>query len=127
MTKGSWIASAHGVHTETKWGGLKNLVGGEGGFLTHATGQGPLVVACYGALEAVTLQPGEVGTIDTGHIVAFADTVQYQIRKVTQGIIQSMKSGKGLVFDFAGPGTALTQPRNPSALSAWVIAQVPAR
>ncbi|WP_410655664.1 TIGR00266 family protein [Amycolatopsis sp. lyj-112] len=127
VTRGSWLASSHGVQTETKWGGLKNLAGGEGGFLTHATGQGPLVVACYGALETVTLQQGEVITIDTGHVVAFADTVQYQIRKVATGMIQSMKSGEGLVFDFAGPGQLLTQTRNPSALSAWVIAQVPAR
>ncbi len=127
VTRGSWLASSHGVQTETKWGGLKNLVGGEGGFLTHATGQGPLVVACYGALETVTLQQGEVITIDTGHVVAFADTLQYQIRKVATGVIQSMKSGEGLVFDFAGPGQLLTQTRNPSALSAWVIAQVPSR
>jgi uncharacterized protein (AIM24 family) len=56
VTKGSWLASSHGVHTETRWGGFGKLFGGEGGFLTHATGQGPLVVACYGALETVTLQ-----------------------------------------------------------------------
>jgi uncharacterized protein (TIGR00266 family) len=127
VTKGSWIASSHGVHTETKWGGFGNLFGGEGGFLTHATGQGPLVVACYGALEAVTLQQGEVVTVDSGHVVAYADTVQSQTRKMTTGIWQTVKSGEGLVFDFAGPGQVLTQTRNPSALSSWIVAQVPSR
>ncbi|WP_020669922.1 TIGR00266 family protein [Amycolatopsis nigrescens] len=127
VTRGSWLASSHGVQTETRWGGFGKLFGGEGGFLTHATGQGQLVVACYGALEAVTLQPGEMITIDSGHVVAYADTVQSQTRKVASGMIQSLKSGEGLVFDFAGPGQVLTQTRNPSGLAAWVIAQVPAR
>ena len=127
VTRGCWLASSHGVQTETKWGGMKNLMGGEGGFLTHATGQGQLLVSCYGAVETITLQQGEMVTIDTGHVVAYADTVQYQIRKVAQGIIQSMKSGEGLVFDFVGPGQVMTQTRNPSALVSWIVSHVPSR
>jgi uncharacterized protein (TIGR00266 family) len=127
VTRGCWLASSHGVQTETKWGGMKNLMGGEGGFLTHATGQGQLLVSCYGAVETITLQQGEMVTIDTGHVVAYADTVQYQIRKVAQGIIQSMKSGEGLVFDFVGPGQIMTQTRNPSALVGWIVSHVPSR
>lgn len=127
VTRGCWLASSHGVQTETKWGGMKNLMGGEGGFLTHATGQGPLLVACYGAVETITLQQGEMVTIDTGHVVAYADTVQYQIRKVAQGIIQSMKSGEGLVFDFVGPGQVMTQTRNPSSLVSWITTHIPSR
>ena len=127
VTRGCWLASSHGVQTETKWGGMKNLMGGEGGFLTHATGQGQLLVSCYGAVETITLQQGEMVTVDTGHVVAYADTVQYQIRKVAQGIIQSMKSGEGLVFDFVGPGQIMTQTRNPSALVSWIVSHVPSR
>lgn len=127
VTRGCWLASSHSVQTETKWGGMKNLMGGEGGFLTHATGQGELLVSCYGAVETMTLQPGEMVTVDTGHVVAYADTVQYQIRKVATGIIQSMKSGEGLVFDFVGPGQIMTQTRNPSALISWIISHVPSR
>ncbi|HEY2063900.1 TIGR00266 family protein [Amycolatopsis sp. NBC_01480] len=127
VTRGCWLASSHGVQTETRWGGMKNLMGGEGGFLSHATGQGQLLVACYGAMETVTLQPGETITIDTGHVVAYADTVQYQIRKAAQGAIQSMKSGEGLVFDFAGPGQVMVQTRNPSALISWLVSHVPSR
>ncbi|MGW4483290.1 TIGR00266 family protein [Amycolatopsis sp. NPDC004368] len=127
ITRGSWLASSHGVQTETKWGGFKNLVGGEGGFLSHAQGQGQVLVSCYGALDVVTLQAGEAVTIDTGHVVAYHDTVQYQMRKVSQGVIQSMKSGEGFVFDFAGPGQVLTQTRNPSALISWILSHVPSR
>ncbi|MDT8911095.1 TIGR00266 family protein [Amycolatopsis sp. PS_44_ISF1] len=127
VTRGSWLASAQGVRTDTKWGGMKNLMGGEGGFLSHATGQGELLVSCYGAMEAVTLQPGEAITVDTGHVVAYADSVQFQIRKAAAGAIQSVKSGEGLVFDFTGPGQVLLQSRNPASLVSWLAARLPSR
>ncbi|SFP49032.1 TIGR00266 family protein [Amycolatopsis arida] len=127
VTASSWIASSHGVQTETRFGGMKSVMGGEGAFLSRVTGQGQVVVSCFGALETVTLQQGEVITVDTGHVVAFAETVQYQTRKVAQGVIQSLRSGEGLVFDFAGPGQVMIQTRNPAALAAWVVAQVPSR
>jgi uncharacterized protein (TIGR00266 family) len=127
VTKGAWIASSLGAHTETKWAGFGNLFGGEGGFLTHTTGHGQLVVAWYGALEAVTLQKGEVVTIDSGHVVAYAGTVQSQTRMMSTGVWPTVKNGEGLVSHFAGPGQVLTQTRNPSALSSWVVAQLPSR
>jgi uncharacterized protein (TIGR00266 family) len=120
ITKGCWIASSPGVDLDTKWGGFKNLFGGEGGFLIHATGHGTALLACYGALDTLSLGAGESLTIDTGHVVAFGSTVTSQIRKVTGGVVQMLKSGEGLVFDFTGPGWVMTQTRNPSALEAWI-------
>lgn len=122
VTKGSWLASASTVQVEAQWGGFQNLFGGEGGFLTRLSGHGSAVVTCYGALDVVTLQPGEYVTIDTGHVVAYADTVQSQLRQMNQGVAQSLKSGEGLVFDFAGPGQVLTQTRNPRGLVGWLRA-----
>jgi uncharacterized protein (AIM24 family) len=51
--------------------------------------------------------------------------VTSQIRKITTGMVQTMKSGEGLVFDFTGPGWVMTQTRNPSALQAWIRAIMP--
>ena len=120
VTKGCWLASPPGVQLDTKWGGFKNLFGGEGGFLIHATGTGPLLLACYGALDTIQLAAGESVTIDSGHVVAFGAGVQSQIRKVATGLVQTLKSGEGFVFDFSGPGWVMTQSRNPSALQAWI-------
>ena len=39
-------------------------------------------------------------------------------------LLQSFKSGEGLVFDFTGPGTVLTQTRNPNELLGWITAAV---
>jgi uncharacterized protein (TIGR00266 family) len=120
VTKGSWLASSAGVELDTKWGGFKNMFGGEGGFLIHATGHGTILLACYGAIDTINLQPGETVTIDTGHVLAYGPTVTYGIRKVASGLVQSLKSGEGFVFDFTGPGWVMTQSRNPSALAAWI-------
>jgi len=125
ITRGSWLASSAGVELDTKWGGFKNLFGGEGGFLVRATGQGTVLLACYGALDTISLGAGESVTIDTGHVVAFGPTVTSQIRKVTGGVIQTLKSGEGYVFDFTGPGWVMTQSRNPSALEAWIRQLMP--
>lgn len=120
LTKGTWLASGPNVELDTKWGGFKNLFGGEGGFLVHAVGEGPVLMACYGAIDRVELAAGETVTVDTGHVVAFSATVTSQLRQVTGGMVQTFKSGEGLVFDFTGPGWVTTQSRNPTELESWI-------
>jgi uncharacterized protein (TIGR00266 family) len=124
VQKGSWLASASGVELDTKWGGFKNMFGSEGGFILRATGSGPLVMSCYGALETWDLQPGQTLTVDTGHMVSYEETVQMNLRKVTGGLVQSFKSGEGLVFDFVGPGRVTTQTRNPNEFLGWIGAML---
>jgi uncharacterized protein (TIGR00266 family) len=125
LTRGTWLASSAGVDLDTKWGGFRNLFGGEGGFLVHAVGQGEVLMACYGAIDRVELAAGESITIDSGHVVAFSNTVTSQVRTVTGGLVQTFKSGEGLVFDFTGPGWITTQSRNPSELEAWIRTVMP--
>lgn len=120
ITKGCWLASAVDVELDTRWGGLRSLFGGEGGFLLHASGRGPVVLCCYGALEVMTLADGEYVTVDTGHVVGYADSVQSRIRTISRNMVQSMRSGEGFVFDFAGPGRVLMQTRNPRGLAGWL-------
>jgi len=125
ITKGCWLANSAGIELDTKWGGFQNMFGGEGGFMIHASGQGTILLACYGALDTITLQPGEQVTIDTGHVVAYSANLQFQMRKASTGMMSTLKSGEGFVFDFAGPGWVMTQSRNPSALAAWIRQVMP--
>lgn len=121
IQKGSWLGNEANINIDTRWGGFKNLFGGEGGFIIRAEGQGTVVFACYGALEVWTLEAGQSITIDTGHMVAYEDTVQMQMRKASGGgLVQSFKSGEGFVFDFNGPGRVWTQTRNPNELIGWI-------
>ena len=124
VQKGSWLASADGVEMDTKWGGFKNMFGSEGGFILRAEGQGPMVVAAYGAIEVWDLAPGQIITLDTGHMVAYQESVTMNLRKVTGGLVQTFKSGEGLVFDFTGPGRLLVQTRNPAEFLGFISAAI---
>lgn len=128
LRRGSWIANSHGVEVDTQWGGMANLFGGEGGWGFRAHGQGEAIVSIYGAVDYIDLQPGEVVTIDTGHVVAYDLNIQFRMRRAVQGrSMQSMKTGEGWVFDFAGPGRVLLQSRNAEAFAEWAAELVPGR
>jgi uncharacterized protein (TIGR00266 family) len=124
VSKGGWLASAAGVTLDAKWGGFRNMFGSEGGFIVRAEGQGPLVIGCYGAMETWDLPAGQTITVDSGHMVAYEEGVTMQLRTASGGMIQSMKSGEGLVFDFTGPGRVMTQTRNPNELLGWISASL---
>jgi uncharacterized protein (TIGR00266 family) len=126
ITRGCWIANSWGVEIDTQWGGMKNLFGGEGGFGFRASGQGEVITSVYGAVDHIDLAPGEVVTIDTGHVVAYDLSIQFRMRRAVEGrSIQSLKSGEGWVFDFSGPGRVLIQSRNPEAFAAWAASFFP--
>lgn len=126
VTRGCWLANSYGTEMDTKWGGAKNLFGGEGGFGLHATGQGEVLLSVYGALDVMDLQPGESVVIDTGHVVAYDLGIAFNLRRAVAGRnIQSMTTGEGLVFEFTGPGRIYLQTRNPDAFQQWVATNAP--
>jgi uncharacterized protein (TIGR00266 family) len=126
VQRGSWLCSSAGVDLDTKWGGFKNLFGGEGGFVVRAGGSGTIVLSCYGALDRIQLAAGESFTLDTGHMVAYSEGIGMNIRMASGGgAISSVKTSEGLVFDFTGPGWVMVQSRNPAALISWMTANLP--
>jgi len=124
ISRGSFLACEDTVTIDTKWGGFKNLFGGEGGFLVHAGGRGTVLVSCYGALDTIDLADGETVVLDSGHMVAYDDTVGATQRRVAT-TMTSRKSGVGFVFDFVGPGRLYVQSRNPTALIQWLTTALP--
>ena len=125
IQRGSYLCSESTIEIDTKWGGFKNLFGGEGGFLIRASGSGEVVASCYGALDRIMLGAGEKLTVDSGHMVAYDDGVTMNLRRAASGSLTSMKSGEGFVFDFTGPGEVMVQTRNPSELITWLTTVLP--
>lgn len=74
VARGNWMANSYGTEISSKFGGMGNLFGGEGGFGLQASGEGLVLLSVYGAIDIVDLQPGEQVVIDTGHVVAYAST-----------------------------------------------------
>ena len=124
VQSGSWLASEAGVTVDTKWGGAKTFFSGEGLFMLHCSGAGDMLVSSYGAIVERQLQPGEVYTVDTGHIVAFDEGVTYAVRKVGNWK-STILGGEGLVTDFTGPGRLLLQTRSSQELIDWLTVSLP--
>ena len=103
---------------------MQNLAHGifsrEGFFVLNMTGRGTVFLRSYGTIHAINLEPGEEVVVDNGHLVAWADYMNYKIEKASNGWISSVMSGECLVCRFRGPGVVLIQTRNPAALNAWV-------
>lgn len=124
LTKGSWIGSELGVNLDTTVNPAM-LFGGEGLFTVSCTGNGKVIGAAYGALDHHSLKEGEAMTVDTGHMVAYESSMRVNIRKAGTGLMNSWKSGEGLVIDIYGPGDVLTQSRNPSSFAAYLRTLMP--
>ncbi|MEU5694755.1 AIM24 family protein [Actinosynnema sp. NPDC020468] len=120
VARNSWLAAAGTVAMDPSAPPVRALHGGDNGFLHYLYGTGPVVLACYGVLDLVTLDAGELVTLESGHVVGFADTVQCRLRAVSPGSFQSVRNGEGLVLDFAGPGLVLTRTRSPRSLVTWL-------
>ncbi len=109
----SYLAGDTSLQVDTKFGGAKSWLGGEGLFLLQVSGSGLLLVSSFGAIHRKTLRPGEQYVVDTGHLVAWEGQMQYQTRKAAKsGFFRSFLSGEGLVAEFSGPGEILIQTRN---------------
>lgn len=125
LGKDGWLAAASTIALDPSWPGFHDMFGGTVGFLAHAAGLGPLVLSCCGALDLVVLAPGELITVDTGHLLAYQDAVQCRLRTRSPSAQQSVRTGEGLVMDFAGPGQVLTQSHSPRVLAAALAALAP--
>jgi uncharacterized protein (TIGR00266 family) len=101
------------------------LFGGEGFILERLTGDGWAFVNAGGTLEERTLAPGEKLRVDTGCIVAFQPTVDYDIEMV-RGLKSMIFGGEGLFFaTLTGPGRVWMQSLPLSRLAGRLWAAAP--
>jgi uncharacterized protein (TIGR00266 family) len=85
------------------------LLGGEGFILQKLTGPGTVFVHAGGDHVDFTLGPGEVLQVQTGHLVAFEPTVNYDVQMVGS-IRTAIFGGEGLFLTtLTGPGRVILQ------------------
>ena len=83
--------------------------GGEGFILERLTGPGTVFIHAGGDFMDVTLAPGESLQIETGCIVAFDESVSYDIEYVG-GIKMALFGGEGIFLaTLTGPGRVVIQ------------------
>ncbi|HSU30388.1 MAG TPA: TIGR00266 family protein [Bryobacteraceae bacterium] len=85
------------------------LLGGEGFILQKLTGPGAVFIHAGGDHVDFTLAPGEMLQVQTGHLVAFEPTVNYDVQLV--GTIKTaVFGGEGLFLTtLTGPGRVILQ------------------
>lgn len=126
LQSGAYIASELGITTDTKWGGSKGFFGSGSLILIKVGGQGQLLIGCYGSMEERVLAPGQKYNVDTGHIVGFDASIQFQVKKVGNWK-STIFSGEGLICQLTGPGRVLMQTRSEEAFLSWLIPQIPSK
>ncbi len=85
------------------------LFGGEGFILEKLTGPGSVFIHGGGDFVEFTLAPGETLQVDTGCIVAFEESVNYDIQ-LAGGIKTALFGGEGLFLaTMTGPGRVIIQ------------------
>ena len=126
LQSGAYLASAESVDIDTKWGGAKTFFSREGLFMLKCSGNGELVVSSYGAIVAMDLQPGQVYTVDSGHMVGWGEGIQYNVRKAGNWK-STILGGEGLVVELTGPGRIYIQTRSEDAFLDWLIPKLPTK
>ena len=88
------------------------LFGGEGFVLQQINGAGMAFLEIDGDMVEYDLREGEVMKVDTGNVVAFSPSVQYEIETV-KGLGNILLGGEGLFLTkLTGPGTVILQTQN---------------
>ena len=126
VQSGSFLAATDDITVDTKWGGSKTFFSREGLFLLKCEGHGTIWVSSYGAIHPMDLGPGEPYIVDTGHMVAFDESVGYNVGKAG-GWKSTLLGGEGLVVHLTGPGRFYMQTRSPDSFLEWLAPKLPGK
>jgi uncharacterized protein (TIGR00266 family) len=123
LQRGGYLANGEGVEVTAKWEGARGFFSGQGLVLLQARGTGDLFFNAYGAVLELDVRSEML--VDTGYVVAFEDTLQYQVSVLPGlGLGGRAKSfffgGEGLVVRFSGQGKVWVQTRTVNPFLSWV-------
>lgn len=109
-----------GIHFQRKLG--VGIFGGEGFIMQKLEGDGMAFLHAGGYIVEKNLAPGEVLKIDTGCVVAYSPSINFDIEFV-KGVKNFMFGGEGLFFArLQGPGKVWIQSLPISRLAGRIVA-----
>lgn len=116
---GSLVAFDDRVDVSVRASNAGGALATRGLTLLRIAGTGVAVLGSYGAIHSFDILAGQSLTVDTGHLVAFTETVQHQVGFLSD-IVTSTATGENLVSRLTGPGTVLVQTRAENQLRSWL-------
>ncbi len=127
LQKGAFLCAEDTVNTKVEFTKrfTAGLFGGEGFILQRASGTGNMFLEVDGDIIEKTLQPGETLKVDTGNIVCFEPSMQYEIEMV-KGFGNILFGGEGLFLTkLTGPGKVMIQSQNFGEFASRLIPYIP--
>lgn len=121
----SYMGSSADLTVDTRFQGFRGMFSGESLFFLHVAGEGQLLVNAFGRITELDVE-GEM-VVDTGHVVAFEEKLDYKISKAGGSWLSSFVAGEGLVMRFSGHGRILVQSHNPREFGTAIGRLLPPR
>lgn len=110
---GAFVACSEDISIDASWQGFKSIVAKESVFWLKATGKGTLIFNSFGAIYTIDVDGEHI--VETGHIVAFEETLSFTLTKAGKSWASSILGGEGLVCKFKGKGRVWIQSHNSNA------------
>lgn len=110
---GSYVASSSDINVDLSFQGFKNLISKESLFWLKMKGTGTVVLNSFGAVYSIDVDGSHI--VDTGHIVAFEESLNFTLTKAGKSWMSSILGGEGLVCKFNGKGRVWVQSHNTTA------------
>lgn len=129
IQKGAFLCAEESVAMEVAFTKKfsSGLFGGEGFILQRLSGHGMAFLEVDGNAVEKTLAPGEVLKVDTGNVVAFEDSVKYEVETI-KGLGNIFFGGEGLFLTkLTGPGKVVLQTLSFGDLAGRILALAPSK
>lgn len=123
VQSGSYLASESAVDIDLGFQGLKSFFSGESLFWLSLTGYGKVILTSFGHIYEIDVHNEYI--VDTGHIVAFENTLHLEMTKAGSSWWSSFLGGEGLVCRFRGRGKLYCQTHNPSNFGRFIGSRLP--
>jgi len=133
LNDGAFVAATSGTEMKVRRQSLGNALFAQSGgfFVMETSGSGKVVVSGFGSMFQLEVVPGKDIIVDNSHVVCWDNTLHYEI-SVTTGstggglggllgnMVNSFKSGEGIVLRFKGAGKIYVCSRNRDAFVEWM-------
>jgi uncharacterized protein (TIGR00266 family) len=126
LSRDAYICGTTSIEVDSKFGGFKGVLGGEGLILTKimAEAEGDVWIGGYGLVERHEVAPGQEFVVDSGVMMAYQSNMQHRVSKVG-GKKSFLLGGEGIVIRYTGPGVVYTQNRELGLLASLIVPHLP--
>ncbi len=122
---GSYVGSSENLGLDTDFQGIRGMLSGESLSFLKIDGMGQLIVSAFGTIREIDVDGAF--TVDTGHVVAFEDSLEYRIGKAGGSWLQSFLASEGVTLNFTGRGKLYVQSHNPDEWGSAIGGLLPPR